>query len=188
MTTTAGCVASTVARIFRAEFRPATAPGCHQCPERRERSATCAPLSSPVTYSAGRPARCRGVHGLQQQGGFANARVAADQHHAAFHDAAAQHAVQLVDAAGVRATSCASMAARGITGCALARPAQPCGRSGGFARPGLGHLLDQGVPGAAGRAFAQPARAGAAAFGTGKRGFVFGHGDRKGPRCKGSRL
>ena len=90
-------------------------------PKRRERSATCAPLSSPVTYSAGRPA-LQGVHGLQQQGGFANARVAANQHHAAFHDAAAQHAVQLVDAAGVRHILRLD-GGQGITGWAWARPA-----------------------------------------------------------------
>ena len=40
------------------------------------------------------------VHGLQQQGGLADAGIATNQHHAAFDNAAAQHAVQLLDAAG----------------------------------------------------------------------------------------
>jgi hypothetical protein len=40
------------------------------------------------------------VQRLQQQRAFANAGVAADQHHAAFHHATAQHAVQLVQAGG----------------------------------------------------------------------------------------
>jgi hypothetical protein len=40
------------------------------------------------------------IQGLQQQGGFANAWVAADQHHAAFDHAPAQDAVKFVLARG----------------------------------------------------------------------------------------
>ena len=40
------------------------------------------------------------VQGLQQQGGFANAGVAANQHHAALHNAPAQGAVEFVQARG----------------------------------------------------------------------------------------
>ena len=40
------------------------------------------------------------VHRLQQQGGFADARVAADEHHAAAHQATAQHPVKFTDAGG----------------------------------------------------------------------------------------
>jgi hypothetical protein len=40
------------------------------------------------------------IQRLQQQGGFANARVAADQHHAALDHAAAQHPVQVLMAGG----------------------------------------------------------------------------------------
>ena len=40
------------------------------------------------------------IQGLQQQGGFANARIAANQNHAAFHHAAAQSAVEFFDAGG----------------------------------------------------------------------------------------
>ena len=70
---------------------------CASRPRRRARSATCAPLSSPVTYSAVICARQR-IERLQQQRRLADARVAADQHHAAGDDAAAEHAVELVDA------------------------------------------------------------------------------------------
>ncbi len=45
-------------------------------------------------------------------------------------------------------------------------------------RIGLGHRLNQGVPSAAVRAFAQPAGAGAAALGAGVDGFFFGHAKR----------
>jgi hypothetical protein len=51
-------------------------------------------------------AALQGVHRLQQQGGFANARIAADQHHAAFDHATAQHPVQLIDAGGVALEVC----------------------------------------------------------------------------------
>jgi hypothetical protein len=67
-------------------------------PSRRARSATWAPLSSPVTYSTFICATAR--RRLQQQRALADAGVAADQHHAAGDDAAAQHAVQLVQAGG----------------------------------------------------------------------------------------
>ena len=66
-------------------------------PSRRARSATCAPLSSPVTYSTFIRARQR-IQRLQQQRALADARVAADQHHAAGDDAAAEHAVELFHA------------------------------------------------------------------------------------------
>jgi hypothetical protein len=46
------------------------------------------------------PVRCKRVQRLQQQRGLADARVAANQHHAAFHHAAAQHAVQFANAGG----------------------------------------------------------------------------------------
>ena len=40
------------------------------------------------------------IQGLQQQSGLADARIATDQNHAAFHHTAAQSAVELFDARG----------------------------------------------------------------------------------------
>jgi hypothetical protein len=112
------------------------------------------------------------VQRLQQQRGFANAGVAANQHHAAFDDAAAQHPVQLFNAGG---------AAFHIRGFNVGQR----GHRGGFGQRGktvlggriaFGYRLDQGVPGIALRAFAQPLGADATAFGAGVYRFVFGHG------------
>jgi hypothetical protein len=52
-----------------------------------------------VTYSAGTRALIAGQR-LQQQGGLADARIAADQHHRAFDQAAAEHAVELAQSGG----------------------------------------------------------------------------------------
>ncbi|MDV7389942.1 hypothetical protein RZS08_01260, partial [Arthrospira platensis SPKY1] len=39
-------------------------------------------------------------HGLQQNGGLADARITPDQYHRAFHQAATQHPIQLAGTAG----------------------------------------------------------------------------------------
>ena len=56
--------------------------------------------SSPETYSTRRPERARRGGRLQQQGGFADAGIAADQHRRGRNQAAAQHAVEFGDADG----------------------------------------------------------------------------------------
>jgi hypothetical protein len=58
ITAIAGCVASSVARIFSSWISASTLTCEPSSPSRRERSATCAPLSSPVTYKVLSPARC----------------------------------------------------------------------------------------------------------------------------------
>ena len=66
--------------------------------EPRGAQRTCASLSSPDTTSTVSP-RAASVSGeLEQERALADARVAADQHQRAGHDAAAQHAVQLARA------------------------------------------------------------------------------------------
>ena len=125
----------------------------------------------------GQAAALQGIQRLQQQGGFANAGVAADQHHAAFDHAAAQHAIQLR-----QATGCARDVLRldggqgrdglgvGQTGVALRRAQAVFAATGA-----VGHGLDQAVPGRTAGAFAQPARAGGTAGVAGEQGFFFGH-------------
>ena len=118
---------------------------------------------------------------LEQDGRFADARLAADQRHAAQHDAAAQHPVQFADAgynaafflggADVFQLQCGQAGLAGRT----RRGGCPAG--GRFGRFGH-HVLGHGVPGAAGRAASQPAGAGLAAVGADVDGFqlVFWHG------------
>ena len=99
MTQKSGASASIAARIFSSWISASTRTREPSRPRRRARSATCAPLSSPVTYSTFMLRRQR-VDRLQQQRALADAGVAADQHHAAGDDAAAEHAVELLLAGG----------------------------------------------------------------------------------------
>ena len=129
----------------------------------------------------GQAAALQRIHGLQQQGGFANAGVATDQHHAALDHAAAQHAVQLAQAAGgagdiLRLDGCQRGDRLGV-----GQPGIALGRAQAvFATAGrLGHGFHQAVPRAAAGAFAQPARRGAAAGVAGKKGFFFGHNKKR---------
>jgi hypothetical protein len=48
----------------------------------------------------GKACTLQGIERLQQQRGFPNARVAADEHHAPLDDAATQHPIELLDPAG----------------------------------------------------------------------------------------
>ncbi|MNV06455.1 hypothetical protein D3C71_968340 [compost metagenome] len=57
ITATAGCMDSMVARIFSSWISASTLTWLWSSPRRRERRATWAPLSSPVTYKVGSPAR-----------------------------------------------------------------------------------------------------------------------------------
>ena len=114
------------------------------------------------------------IQGLQQQGGLANARVAANQHHTALHHAAAQDAVQFILPGGGALHVLRFDGTQGHDG-----------RGGGQARAFAvavfagaavaDHRLDQGVPSAAVGAFAQPFGAGAATVAAAEKGFVFGH-------------
>ena len=111
-----------------------------------------------------RPRSAKRGGGLQQQRRFADAGIAADQHRRARHEAAAEHAVELGNAGRQRA------ALRGAAGKRLEATSRPlralCATGAG--RPDGGGLLDDGVPLAAGRAFAGPAR-GHRAAGSGRR-------------------
>ena len=109
--------------------------------------------------------------GLQQQGGFADARLPAQQHGAAGDEAAAQHRVQLFDAGEQALLFGGDDLAYGPG----RRPAQvhPARE---HALGLLGHLFfDQGVPGAAMRAFAHPAHALASALAAEIYGLRFSH-------------
>ena len=98
------------------------------------------------------------VERLQQQRRLADARVAADQHHAAGDDAAAQHAVELVDA-GRDALELArlDLGERAPTGRRRAGMRWPA--------PRLGDRLAQRAGRAAARAGAEPLQRGGAALG-----------------------
>ena len=126
---------------------------------------------------------------LQQQGRLADARVAADQHHATGHDAAAEHPVQFLLAGGrafiVAGLDLGQRRHRLASGQRLVAVLA--------AATGLGGGFGQGVPGAAVRAFAQPLGVGAAAFGAGvdalgggHGAIVAGHDDRQRPGCCGT--
>ena len=97
---------------------------------------------------------------LQQQGGFTDAGVAADEHQPAPHDAAAQHPIQLLQAGFIP-----------LLPLGVDVPNPPGLRPHGGGRPGGGrralggaHLLVHGVPLPAGGAFAVPFGRFAAAF------------------------
>jgi hypothetical protein len=102
--------------------------------------------------SAGHAPQRRAGGDLEQQGGFAYARVAGQQYGRAGHHAAAADAVELVHAR--------QNAGRGgvLALQRLERQAALLGGAGGGQRPGRpgGDLLDQGVPGLAARALAGP--------------------------------
>ena len=59
ITATSGRCTSSVARIFSSWISASTRTCDRSNPSRRDRNATCAPLSSPVTYRVFLPARCR---------------------------------------------------------------------------------------------------------------------------------
>ncbi len=110
---------------------------------------------------------------LQQQGRLADARVAADQHHAAGHQAAAQHAVEFLDA-GAEARHVDRLDVGQRHHRRALRQALMRGRKAIAGR--LDDGFDQRIPLAAGRALASPFVADAAAFGAGVVGFWFSHG------------
>ena len=104
------------------------------------------------------------VQGLQQQRGLANARVAAYQYHATLHNAAAQHPVQL----GVPGGCAVHVTGFNIGQYRHLRCTGQRGKAVAHAAIGRRDRFHQGVPGRAGRAFAQPLGAGAAALIAGK--------------------
>ena len=96
--------------------------------------------------------------GLQQQGGFSDARRAGHQHKAPLHHAAAQDPVQLADAGGKPGVLGDADVLEGDGGAPL-----PCAAGDGNAAPGRRPFLPQehllhGVPAAAGGAFPEPFR------------------------------
>ena len=146
----------------RAGSRPARAPASRQPePARAQRDLRAAFLAGDVERLHAPRQR---VERLQQQRRLADARVAADQHHAAFDDAAAEHAVELrrCRSACARCRS-ASISASVATGAALASDWKP----GCACRRVASATVSQRVPGVAVRALAEPLRARAAAFGAG---------------------
>ena len=95
---------------------------------------------------------------LQQQRRLADARIAADQHHRAFDQAAAEHAVELADAGGhARILAMAHVLERGDLGRIDPPGPAPAPRRGRCLRPRrLQHDLRQRVPGPAFAALALP--------------------------------
>ena len=112
-----------------------------------------------------------GTAELQQHGGFAHARLTAEQDHAAQHDAAAQHTVQFGDAGQNAAFLLGRTDLRQSLRRQRGHSLLP-GRGSGFSagKPRLGGLCDHifvhGIPAAAAGAAAHPARAGLPAVGT----------------------
>ena len=90
---------------------------------------------------------------LEEQGGLAHARFAAEQHQGAGHDAAAQHPVELRQPGGQAG---ALLRFDPVVGHGLDPPARRGGGRPAAGRRGGGHFLHQAVPGAAVGAAPQP--------------------------------
>ena len=118
------------------------------------------------------PVRREMGQGLQQQGGFADAGIAADQHHTAVHQPAAQHPVEFGDT-GRRARHFARLHLRQLL--QLARCRQRAVAVLARRRQRFRNGLDQRVPRAAVRTLALPFGRLSAAFGAGINRFCFGH-------------
>ena len=111
-------------------------------------------------------------NGLQQQRGFADARVAAQQNHRTAHQPAAEHAVKFAHAGGLARHFGGGNFGQLLHLRGVRRPRLETG----ILRLGRGNAFLQGVPLAAVRAFALPLGHDAAAFGAGVEGFGgFGH-------------
>ena len=108
---------------------------------------------------------------LQQQRGFADAGIAADQHHRALHQPAAQHAVELDDAGGRARHFCRFDFGEHLHLAARRQRAEAVLA----ARRHLCHALHQRVPRIAMRALPLPLRHLPAAFGAGIDRFCFCH-------------
>ncbi|MPM59358.1 hypothetical protein SDC9_106198 [bioreactor metagenome] len=115
-------MASTVARIFSSWISASTFTWLASSPRRRERSATCAPLSSPVTYSVGRPERCSASRACSSSVDLpmpGSPPISTTPPSTTPPPSTRSNSSMPL---GVRATSCASMAASGVTACDCARP------------------------------------------------------------------
>ncbi|MNZ68266.1 hypothetical protein D3C78_865300 [compost metagenome] len=113
------------------------------------------------------------AEGLQENGGLADARIAADQHHGAIDQAAAQYTVEF---GGRRAEARHFLDAdfgEGLDVGLLPGPAAP---PGGRAGEAFDDGLDQGVPGPAVSALPGPFREGGAALGAAVHALGLGHG------------
>ena len=120
----------------------------------------------------GRAAGGEGGGGLEQEGGLADAGIAADEDGRGGDEAAAEHAVEFAEAReGARQ--------RRLGGGEVAERDAPAAGGPEGARGGAGGeagLLGDGVPGAAGVAAAGPLGVGGAAFGADEGGAAAAHG------------
>ncbi|MNF81832.1 hypothetical protein D3C84_641220 [compost metagenome] len=112
------------------------------------------------------------AEGLQEDGRLADARIAADQHHRAVHQAAAEDAVQLVGRGGeawhfLDADFRQRLDLRLLAG--------PAGTPAGSRGRALKHGFHQGVPGPAVGALAGPFGEGGAALGAAVHALGLGH-------------
>ena len=101
ITTSVASVAfSRLAAMSRTLIAAASSMAESATPRRRARRRIWSIDSSPVTYRTRLPGPRERGGGLQQQRGFADAGIAADQHGRGRHQPAAQHAVEFGDAGG----------------------------------------------------------------------------------------
>ncbi|MDT4838658.1 hypothetical protein FQZ97_724200 [compost metagenome] len=117
-------------------------------------------------------ARGNVAEGLQEDGGLADARIAADQHHRAIHQAAAEDAVQLV---GRRGKAWHLLDADFRQRLDLRLLAGPAGTSAGCGGGAFQHGFHQRVPGPAVGALAGPFGEGGAALGAAVHALGLGH-------------
>ena len=113
------------------------------------------------------------AQGLQQDGRLADARVAADQHHRAIHQAATEHPVQLAGDGGEARHFLDADLGQGLDLRLLPGPAAAPAGGGGA---GFEHGLGQGVPGPAFTALPGPLGKGGAALGAAIHALGLGHG------------
>ena len=150
--------------------------GHHLEPVLRQVQATGAHGDLLLRFLAGdiqrREALSDGAERLQEDRGLADARVAADQHHRAVHQATAEHAVQLAGGGGEARHFLDADFGQGLDVGLVTGPA-------GASRGGWGGLDDgfhQRIPRAAIAALAGPLGEGRAAFGAAIHALGLGHG------------
>src|SRR5690606_32014661 len=114
-----------------------------------------------------------GTKGLQQDGGLADAGVAADQHHRAFYQTAAKYTVQFAGGGGEARYFLDADFSQGLDIRLVARPA---GTAAGW-RSTLDDGFRQGVPGPAVATLPGPLGKGRAALGAAVDALGLGHGN-----------
>ncbi|MCY1495018.1 hypothetical protein D9M68_289080 [compost metagenome] len=113
------------------------------------------------------------AEGLQEDGGLADAGIAADQHHRTVHQAAAEDAVEFGGSGAEARGFLDADLGQGLDVGLLPGPAAPPGGAAGRA---FEHGFDQGVPGAAFAALTGPFGEGGAALGAAVHALGLGHG------------